>query len=364
MNKKTLMTLAGAALLCACQPTDHKGRIDLELAEMKSDTLLVVSYLVSDFSQENAKLDTILPGRPTYTYVAETDSDIYKVFIASPKEINKNIALALLPGEHIKLTGSIEDWQVAGSELNAAYASIQQACYPYVEKMDSLSKIMTQDLYRNEYLPTWRRMDSLKADYVRRHPDDDLSLLILENIRGKWVDELYPTLTERVNKGPLAPIAQVFEEGFRQQRLFEENRKKIVAGAVAPDFTLNNLEGQPLALSSLRGKYVVLDFWGSWCGWCIKGIPDMKKYYEKYKGKLEILGIDCRDTEEKWRAAVEKHELPWLHVRNEGGDNDVSVLYAVPGYPTKIVVDPEGKIAKVVVGEDPAFYKYLDELFK
>ena len=89
----------------------------------------------------------------------------------------------------------------------------------------------------------------------------------------------------------------------------------------------------------------------------------MKKYYEKYKSKLEILGIDCRDTEEKWKAAVEKHELPWLHVRN-AGDPDVSILYAIQGYPTKIVVDPEGKIAKVVVGEDPAFYEYLDELFK
>ena len=122
-------------------------------------------------------------------------------------------------------------------------------------------------------------------------------------------------------------------------------------------------DGNDLALSSLRGKYVVLDFWGSWCGWCIKGIPDMKKYYAKYKDRMEILGIDCRDTEAKWKAAVEKYELPWLHVRN-AGNLDVSKLYGVPGYPTKIVVDPKGKIAKIVVGEDPAFYTYLDELFK
>ena len=88
----------------------------------------------------------------------------------------------------------------------------------------------------------------------------------------------------------------------------------------------------------------------------------MKNYYEKYKGKMEILGIDCRDTEEKWKAAVTKYELPWLHVRNEETP-DVSLLYAVQGYPTKIVIDPEGKIAKIVVGESPAFYEYLDELF-
>ena len=275
MKKNVFTLLAGAALLCACQATDNKGRIDLELAEMKSDTLWVGSYVIQN--RENLKIDTILPGQTTYTFVAETDSNVYKIFIAPTDGTNKAIVLALLPGEHIKVTGSMEDWQVAGSELNATYAPIQQACYPYVEKMDSLEKIMTDEIYRNEYLPTWRQMDSLQADYVRQHPDDDLSLFILENIRGESIDELYPTLTERVKNGPLAPIAQVFEDGIRQKKLFEENKKKIVEGAEAPDFTLNDLNGQPLSLSSLRGKYVVLDFWGSWCGWCIKGIPDMKK---------------------------------------------------------------------------------------
>ena len=89
----------------------------------------------------------------------------------------------------------------------------------------------------------------------------------------------------------------------------------------------------------------------------------MKKYYDKYKSKLEIVGIDCNDTEDAWKAAVEKHELPWIHVRNEGNP-DVPVMYGIEGYPTKIVLDKEGKIAKVVVGEDPAFYTYLDSLLK
>ena len=129
------------------------------------------------------------------------------------------------------------------------------------------------------------------------------------------------------------------------------------------DFELNDINGKPLKLSSLRGKYVILDFWGSWCGWCIKGIPEMKKYYEKYKGKFEILGIDCNDPEEKWRAAVEKYELPWLHVYNP---NDSKVLseYGIQGFPTKIIVDPDGKIVKTIIGEDPAFYALLDEMFK
>ena len=59
---------------------------------------------------------------------------------------------------------------------------------------------------------------------------------------------------------------------------------------LAPDFELPDLQGNPLKLSSLRGKYVVLDFWGSWCIWCIRGIPGMKEAYSKYKDKMEILG--------------------------------------------------------------------------
>jgi len=136
-------------------------------------------------------------------------------------------------------------------------------------------------------------------------------------------------------------------------------------GDFAPDFELPNLQGSTTKLSSLRGKYVVLDFWGSWCIWCIRGIPNMKTYYAKYKDKMEILGVDCRDSEDKWKAAVEEHQLPWLQVRCPNEQlQAIAAQYNLEGFPTKVVIDPEGKIAKVVVGEDPAFYTYLDELFK
>ena len=88
----------------------------------------------------------------------------------------------------------------------------------------------------------------------------------------------------------------------------------------------------------------------------------MKTYYEKYKSKFEILGIDCNDTEAKWKAAVEKHALPWLHVYNPR-DGKVLADYGIQGFPTKIILDPAGKIVKTVVGEDPAFYIFLDETF-
>ena len=94
-------------------------------------------------------------------------------------------------------------------------------------------------------------------------------------------------------------------------------------------------------------------------------MPQMKEYYAKYKGKLEILGIDCNETQEKWKAAVAKHELPWLHVYNpRGAKNDVCQTYAINGFPTKIIIGADGKIIKTIVGEDPEFYTILDSLFE
>ncbi|MBR3449737.1 MAG: TlpA family protein disulfide reductase [Bacteroidales bacterium] len=137
----------------------------------------------------------------------------------------------------------------------------------------------------------------------------------------------------------------------------------IRVGVQAPDFTAQKVDGTNFTLSSLQGKYVVLDFWGSWCKWCIKGFPDMKDAYAKHKAKVEFVGVACRDTEEKWKAATAKYELPWISVLNPA-DNDLVKAYQVQGFPTKIVIDPQGKIDKIILGEDPAFYTYLDTVLK
>ena len=134
---------------------------------------------------------------------------------------------------------------------------------------------------------------------------------------------------------------------------------------MAPDFELPNLQGATTKLSSLRGKYVVIDFWGSWCIWCIKGFPQLKSYYTKYKDKMEILGVDCHDTEDKWRAAVYEYQLPWPQVYCDDANlRRLGTKYGVQGFPTKVLVDPNGKIVKTSVGEDPTFYTFLAGLFK
>lgn len=136
---------------------------------------------------------------------------------------------------------------------------------------------------------------------------------------------------------------------------------------MAPDFSLTDINGKTFTLSSLRGKVVVIDFWGSWCGWCIKGIPEMKRYYDRYKSKLEIVGVDCNDTPERWLAAVEEHRLPWINVYNPKdvpAAEDISVEYAVSGYPTKVIIGPDGLIIGKYAGEGPDFYEALHKTIK
>ena len=89
----------------------------------------------------------------------------------------------------------------------------------------------------------------------------------------------------------------------------------------------------------------------------------MKEYYEKYKGKMEILGVDCNDTQQAWRKAVADNALPWLHVYCPK-ESPLLGQYQIQGFPTKVIVSAEGKIVRTIIGEDPQFYTFLDELLK
>lgn len=130
----------------------------------------------------------------------------------------------------------------------------------------------------------------------------------------------------------------------------------------APDFTLKDLQGNDVTLSQFRGRWVVLDFWGSWCIWCIRGFPELKENYAKYAGQVEVIGIDCGDTPQQWRDAVRKYELPWVNVYNPVSEYGIDRVYGIQGFPTKMIVNPEGKIVDITVGENPEFYKTLESL--
>lgn len=241
------------------------------------------------------------------------------------------------------------------------------AKYREMKTDSSISKEECNKFYNDVYMPSYDRYQQALVDYVKAHPKQEAAVCLLRSIDDlDKMKETYKLFDASVREGRMKPLFESWvkdaEERLKAEAEEKEAQQKQIAGIEAPLFTLNDLEGTPLALTSLRGKYVILDFWGSWCVWCIKGFPKMKEYYAKYPGKFEILGIDCNDTEEKWKTAVKKHELPWLHVYCPKTSTLLSD-YGITGFPTKIIIEPDGKIVKTIVGEDPSFYTLLDELF-
>lgn len=127
------------------------------------------------------------------------------------------------------------------------------------------------------------------------------------------------------------------------------SRKATREGTDAPEFTLNDREGNPVSLASLRGGYVLLDFWASWCKPCRESMPHLKALYDTYHEKgLEVLGISIDSDAEAWKQAVDDDGTPWLHVIDESPaprkPSVVAATYGVHAVPTLFLIDPEGRM--------------------
>ncbi len=370
-----LAIVAASMVSATAQAAEGDVHFKGELKGLK-DSLIVISPQADG----KFKRDTVLTPNGKFDFTVNVKEPC-AISCYTPGTLRRmeNIGFqaVAVPGETAEITGdATKSYYFSGSkfykEYNEADRAMEVINKPMQDLINNLNTRMAAGESQETLLKEYQeKSDALKEtmmaglmDFIKQHPNYEASAAMIPQFENlDKMKEAVALLAPEVRNGRMKPYYQnIIDEASARAEAEKEAEKKQAAGVMAPDFTLNDINGKPLALSSLRGKYVVLDFWGSWCGWCIKGIPEMKKYYAKYKGKFEILGVDCNDPEAKWKEAVKKHELPWLHVYNPKGSS-VLADYGIQGFPTKIVIGPDGKIVKTIVGEDPAFYTFLDETF-
>lgn len=370
--KKILFAMAVVATMASCT-ADKTLTVKGDLQNL-GDSLIVMNQ------NDREWRDTILVSDGKFEFTLDVDS-VTAFYLVEPKlfrgEKGAQLQFIAVPGESLEMTGDVNvRYDYNGSTFYQGYHEadlmLEEAQKPQKELSEKLMKMLeegvSQDsvmqIYQEAIEPLEQQEEEAIMEFIKSHPDLEATATLIPQLKPEKMAEAVELLSDKVRNGRMKPYYQAIIDRLNaQQKAEEESAAKQAEGVEAPDFTLNDINGQPLTLSSLRGKHVILDFWGSWCGWCIKGFPEMKEAYKKYAGKFEILGIDCGDTEEKWKEAVKEHELPWLHVYNPDGST-ICDDYGIQGFPTKIIIGPDGKIVKTIVGEDPAFYELLAELFK
>jgi thiol-disulfide isomerase/thioredoxin len=187
--------------------------------------------------------------------------------------------------------------------------------------------------------------EALENEFVKKHPDKAYSAALI-----RYDYELMKDIDKyEAAFHSLSPAVQNSPSGLLIKNYIASTRASEV-GATAPDFSLKALDGQEITLSKYRGKYILLDFWGSWCGPCRESSPLLVKLYKRLKEKganIEFIGIACSEQQDaNWTAAIEMDHLTWIHLndRHSGKGRSIQKRYSILGVPTCVLVSPEGTI--------------------
>ena len=372
---KPLVLMAAAGLLFSCgnkkmnAPFELKGK----LSNSKGETI----YLEKLSSVQPVIVDSaVINDNGEFDFLQYTPKiGFYRIKLNA-----QNFAMLVLDSaDKVNLSADIKDlantYKVEGSAETALFLAFQDIAKQRDIRLDSLNKAFQQLMEVNKM--DNKRMDSISAlfkgpyENIVNPSNDQLAKKIKENagmyssimaIQSLETDK-YLDVYQALDAGLIAKFPS-----DKNVKMFHEVVSKIMSGRigeVAPEIVQAGVDGNPIALSSFKGKVVLIDFWASWCGPCRKEMPNVVKAYAKYKNKgFEIYGVSLDDNKDRWVEAIAKDGITWPQVSDlKKWESNVVRDYNINSIPHTVLLDRDGKIiAKNLRGED--LEKKLAEVLK
>lgn len=305
---------------------------------------------------------------------------------------NNYITVIVKPNEKIKIKADANylarNYLITGSEDSRLIKELNDKINRVVESIDSLSKVYKDNYYnpdrekiKNELNAKFEEIRTNTRNYtfhfIDNNPNSFATIMALymqltprENVLSIKNDFEYFKKVDSVMylKYPDAEAVKLLHEQVTDTEIRLKSEKlyhdRLNIDVIAPDIILPSPSGELLSLHSLKGKFVLLDFWASWCPPCREENPNLVANYRKYKQSgFEIFQVSLDKTKENWVKAIEDDNLNWLHVSDLGyWNSSVVKLYNIQGIPTNLLLDKEGKIiAKNLRGE--SLNNKLKEIF-
>ena len=210
-------------------------------------------------------------------------------------------------------------------------------------------------LFRIPFRDANRALTDFQLKFIQKNSSAFISLLLIPNIARSTnnyieADSLLASLQDNIESSATAKTI----------REYIISQKKTSVGALAPDFRLADTSGKKIALSALKGKYVLLDFWAAWCGPCRQENPNVVQAFKTYKNDgFTVLGVSLDKEKKSWLKAIHDDNLQWQHVSDlKFWASEAAILYGITSIPRNFLLDPRGKI----IGRDLRGQDLLDKL--
>ena len=210
-------------------------------------------------------------------------------------------------------------------------------------------------LFRKPFRDATRALADFQKKFVQKNASAFISLLLIPNIAGASnnyieADDLLSGLSDDIESSATAKAI----------REYIISQKKTSVGALAPDFRLADTSGKKIALSALKGKYVLLDFWAAWCKPCREENPNVVQAFKTYKNNgFTVFGVSLDKEKKSWLKAIHDDNLQWQHVSDlKFWGSEAAILYGITSIPRNFLLDPSG----VIIGRDLRGQDLLDKL--